>query len=386
MNIQQCLVCRPGLGHIKGNCGTATAPENDQLRGTCIATANQLFCGECQEGWGGAVCSECTQGYISCDCHTEAFSRCCCPLLQSPTGVCFRNQMGVAECDYCGPRFILVVDQCVVERISPGYMTFVIAVPVLSFLLLLVLLIVILRLSKAGKRKIVVYAKRQIKRIGPHLIFVMLSQALAIIIAIQDVYINDFFMQIAVNIFSMVPFVLVLFLLAVPTYTQFFYNLPSHFFLFILAALLELSFHFVQYQVVSDVVHDFGEQIYKLAWSARDALHVCISGWLPLQILAEAGGVHRNHVTDIRIDPICDLRYRAVRVFLGILQLEYHIRADHGQHCNTAKWCPVLSVRPDTREIRRGRCHRETFPGILYGKQHGRSNIPKRDNKIDSRI
>ncbi|KAH0573028.1 Transmembrane domain-containing protein [Spironucleus salmonicida] len=265
MNIQQCLVCRPGLEHIKGNCGTATAPENDQLRGTCIATANQLFCGECQEGWGGAVCSECTQGYISCDCRTEAFSRCCCPLLQSPTGVCFRNQMGVAECDYCGPRFILVVDQCVVERISPGYMTFVIAVPVLSFLLLLVLLIVILRLSKAGKRKIVVYAKRQIKRIGPHLIFVMLSQALAIIIAIQDVYINDFFMQIAVNIFSMVPFVLVLFLLAVPTYTQFFYNLPSHFFLFILAALLELSFHFVQYQAVSDVVHDFGEQIYKLA-------------------------------------------------------------------------------------------------------------------------
>ncbi|KAH0572991.1 Transmembrane domain-containing protein [Spironucleus salmonicida] len=261
----QCLICRSDLINIKGYCGTITLPQNDKLRGNCINVGAYQVCGTCQKGWSGNICSECDKGYTTCECHTEQFSRCCCLLESTRNGVCYKSQWELILCEYCGPNYILVSKRCVKQIITSSNLLKIILISLLIILILVVILVFIFKTTKRTKRLMIIYSKKRIKHIGPHLVFVILSQALAIIIAIQDVYIDDFFMQISVNIFSMIPFILVFFFLAVPTYKQFFYNLPSHFFLFVLSALIELSFHFVQYIAVTDVVQDFGEQIYKIA-------------------------------------------------------------------------------------------------------------------------
>ncbi|KAH0572980.1 Transmembrane domain-containing protein [Spironucleus salmonicida] len=276
----QCLICRSDLINIKGYCGTITLPQNDKLRGNCINVGTYQVCGTCQKGWSGNICSECDKGYIRCQCNTELFQHCCCPLLPLLNGVCFTTQLTSIICEYCGPRYELLQKQCVQQNISITKLVTIVLVPILTGFLLLIILVLLVKLFKVKRRQIFISVKRIIKRIGPHLVFVILSQALAIIIAIQDVYIGDFFMQISVNIFSMIPFILAFFFLAVPTYKQFFYNLPSHFFLFVLSALIELSFHFTQYIVVSEVVQNFGEQIYKLAGPLITLLMcICLAGF-----------------------------------------------------------------------------------------------------------
>ncbi|KAH0569808.1 Transmembrane domain-containing protein [Spironucleus salmonicida] len=271
----QCIICQPDRQNILGQCAKNTIPQNDIFRGSCVSIQDTFQCQACQAGWSGVFCQNCAKGFITCECGTESFKRCCCPLLTDENGVCFKSQLGEVLCDYCGSNYKLVSQKCIKLESGTGRLLLMIILPMVICFFLLLILVFAINISRSKKRRIKAYIKRITKRIGTHLLFVLLSQALAIIIAIQDVYIDNFFMQISVNIFSMIPFLLTLFLFAAPTYRRFFYNLPSHFFLFILSAMLELSFHFVQYQAVTEVSQDFGEQIYKLA-SPLVTLFMCI--------------------------------------------------------------------------------------------------------------
>ncbi|KAH0575821.1 Transmembrane domain-containing protein [Spironucleus salmonicida] len=260
-----CVECDSTLVNIKGNCGVLTVPQNGQLRGRCIASVQRFWCDQCDEGWSGNVCSECAKGYMPCKCTSGLFALCCCKVELGLNGVCYSNEAGRAICVSCSSRYQLSNQECVKIGLTKQYVLSFFVPASLGLLILLALILIIFLIGKEKRKDLQIFVKKLVKRLGVHLIFVILSQILAVIVAIQDVYIDDFFMQTAVSIFSMLPFALLFVFLAPPVYKRYFFNMASHFYLFILAAAIQVSFNAVQYLAVTDIVQDFGEQIYKLA-------------------------------------------------------------------------------------------------------------------------
>ncbi|KAH0572752.1 Transmembrane domain-containing protein [Spironucleus salmonicida] len=260
-----CTKCQQNFLLHDGSCWIPIPPENNKMRGNCYASGENIFCESCQANWSGAECDKCSDSNIDCDCIVESFNQCCCPIQYSISGLCYINQLNQLICRQCFKDYLLVDNLCV--KVSSNKIDSILwsISSILILLIIIVLIILYFKLSKHKKQIILVKSKKIIKRLSSRLTFFILAQILSVIIAIQDVYINNFGMQNAVNIVSMIPILIIFFFSDIPNKNVFFFNKTSHYFLFALISLLDLCFNYIQFDGVPEFLQNFGEETYKLA-------------------------------------------------------------------------------------------------------------------------
>eukprot|EP00702_Spironucleus_salmonicida_P001780 EST43071.1 Transmembrane domain-containing protein [Spironucleus salmonicida] len=259
---ETCFDCTTGLQLINGSCWQHILPEMARYRGECIISQNLIKCQACELGWSGDTCNSCVKGFTQCNCAIDQrFALCCCEMVLHDIGVCYIEE-DTPKCNACNSGYLLDNEMCIKEILKGQWKIYVF--PLILIFIIAICITIPFCLSKLKQNQLILFLKRNLRVISKRLIYVILAQILAIIIAFQDVYINDFYMQASTNLFSSMPFVVFYCIAALPKYKFFSYNHRQDYFIFLSVALIELVFHSIAYFLVPEQL-EVSQSIYKLA-------------------------------------------------------------------------------------------------------------------------